>query len=126
MNCDWLTVILNMAHLNQNKHINTIIVSVLRGHQVQVELQNFINVTYGILDNIFQILDTENVPMKQIIPCLVILSKKKSKNDISNIVKKPHNFMRKTRNYLKKTQLTLRNYIQISHRKGMKKGLMGM
>ena len=66
-----------------------------------MELQNSINITYGILDNIFQILDTENVPVKQIIPCLTILLKK-SQNDIANIVKKPHNFMRKTKSYLEK------------------------
>ena len=68
-NCDWLTLILNMMHFNQNKHINTLVVSVLRGKQAQVDLQNSINITYGVLDNIFQILDTENVHMKQIIPC---------------------------------------------------------
>ena len=56
-------------HFNQNKHINTLVVSVLRGKQAQVDLQNSINITYGVLDNIFQILDTENVHMKQIIPC---------------------------------------------------------
>ena len=39
--------------------------------------------------------------MKQIIPCLAILSKK-SENDIANIVKKTHNFIRKTKSYLKK------------------------
>ena len=47
--------------------------------QVQ-ELENSINITYaigyGLLDNIFQILDTENVPVTQIIPCLAMLSKK--------------------------------------------------
>ena len=60
-----------MANFNQNKH--TVIISVLRSHQVQVELQNPINITYGILDNIFQILETENVQVKQIIPCFAIL-----------------------------------------------------
>ena len=58
-----------MMHFNQNKHINTLVVSVLRGKQAQVDLQNSINITYDVLDNIFQILDTENVHMKQIIPC---------------------------------------------------------
>ena len=41
------------------------------------------------------------MPVKQIILCLAILSKK-SENDIADIVKKPHNFIRKTKNYLKK------------------------
>ena len=96
-NCDWLTLILNMAHLYQNKTINTLIVSALRSQQVQVELDDSINITYGILDNIFQILDTENVSnivtqcyvknITQIIPCLAILLKK-SESDIVNIVKK--------------------------------------
>ena len=66
-----------------------------------MELQNSINITYGILDNIFQILDAENVTVKQIMPCLAILSKK-SEIDIVNIVKKTHNYIRKTKSYLKK------------------------
>ena len=81
-NCDWLTLILNMAHLYQNKTINTLIVSALRSQQVQVEFEDSIN-TYGILDNTFQILDTENVSVMQIIPCLAILLKK-SESDIVN------------------------------------------
>ena len=68
-----------MAHLHQNKTINTLIVSALRSQQVQVELEDSINITYGILDNIFQIFDTENVSIMQIIPCLAILMKKKKK-----------------------------------------------
>ena len=55
-NCNWLTLILNMAHLYQSKTINTVIDSALRNQQVQVELEDFMNVTYGIFD-IFQILD---------------------------------------------------------------------
>ena len=48
-----------------------------------------------------QILDAENVPVKQIVPYLAILSKK-SENDIANVVKKSHNFIRNTKSYLKK------------------------
>ena len=59
-------------------------------------------VFYGILFyGIFQILDAENVPVKQIIPYLAILSKK-SEIDIVDIVKKTHNYIRKTKSYLKK------------------------
>ena len=65
-----------------------------------MEFENFINITYGILDYIFQILDTEDVPVKQVMPCLAILSQK-SENDIANIIKKPHNFVRKTKNLKK-------------------------
>ena len=55
-NCDWLTLILNIAYLNQNKTINTPIVSALRSQQVQVELlEDSINITYRILDKVFQI-----------------------------------------------------------------------
>ena len=79
----------------QNKTINTQIVSALRSQQVQ-ELEDSINITYGILDNIFQILDTENVPVMQTVPCLETLLKK-SESDIANIDKKSHNFMRKTK-----------------------------
>ena len=116
MNCDWLTLILNMARSNQsnyqNKTINTQIDSALRSQQVQ-ELEDYINITYGILDNILQILDTENVPVMQIIPCLAILSKK-LKMILSTLSKKPDDFMRETKNYFKKTQMTLKNYIVIS------------
>ena len=34
--------------------------------------------------------------------------------------------MKKTKSYLKKSQMTLRNYIQISQRKGKKKDLLAM
>ena len=77
VNIDWLTLILHMVDLYQSKTINTLIVSALRSQQVQVELEDSINITYGILDNIFQILDTDNVPVTQIIPCPAILLKKK-------------------------------------------------
>ena len=69
VNIGWL--ILHMVDLYQNKTINTLIVSALRSQQVQVELEDSINITYGILDNIFQILDTQNVSVTQIIPCLL-------------------------------------------------------
>ena len=52
-----------------------------------MELEGFINIVYSILRHIFQILDTEDVPVKQIIPCLAILLQK-SENDIANIMKK--------------------------------------
>ena len=79
-------------HFNQNKAINTLIVSTLRSQQVHVELlKDSINITYGILNYIFQILDSENVLVMQIIPCLAILSKK-TESDIAIIVK---NFMKK-------------------------------
>ena len=99
-NCDWLTLILNMAHCNQNKTINILIVSALRSRQVQVELEDSTNITYGILDNIFQVLDTGNVNYAN--NTILGNSIKKSESDIANIVKKTHNFMRKTKNYLKK------------------------
>ena len=94
-----------MAHKiinkNQNKTINTLIVSALRSQQAQ-ELENSINYAYGLLGNIFQILDTEeNVPVTQIIPCLAMLLKKNG-SVIANIVKKTHSFIRKTKNYVKK------------------------
>ena len=48
--------------------------------------ENSISITYGFLDYIFQILDTENVSVKQIMPCLAVLSQK-SENGIANIIK---------------------------------------
>ena len=41
-----------------------------------MEFEDSINITYGILDSIFQILDTEDVPLQRIMPCLAILSQK--------------------------------------------------
>ena len=80
-----------MAHYNQN----TKIVSALRTRTHQVELkENPINITYGLLDQIFKVLGEENISTKQIIPCLATLSQK-SENVIANIVKKPHNFVKK-------------------------------
>ena len=51
---------------------------------------------------------------------------RKNESDIANTVKKLHNFMRKNKHYLKKLEMTLKRYIQISQRKGKKKGLLGM
>ena len=80
-----------MVHYNQN----TKIVSVLRTRNHQVELkEDPINITYGLLDQIFKVLDEEDISAKQIIPCLPTQSKK-SGNVIANIVKKPHNFVKK-------------------------------
>ena len=60
-----------MAHYNQNK-----IVSSLRTRNRQVELEkDRINITYGVLDQIFRVLDEEDISAKQIIPCLATLSK---------------------------------------------------
>ena len=82
-----------------------------------MEFEDYTYITYGILNYIFQVLDTEDVPVKQIVSCLAILSQK-SENDITNIIKKSQNFVRKTKNHLKKSlKMTLRNYIQISQRK---------
>ena len=50
----------------KTKTIYTQIISTLRSQQVH-ELENSINITYaigyGLLDNIFQISDTENMPV---------------------------------------------------------------
>ena len=109
-----------MVHLYQNKNMKTLIVSVFkeltRPHGVNIS-----NIACGILDHLFQIVDTEDIPIKQVIPCFAALSEK-SENDIAKIIKKPHNFVWKTKSYLKKTQVTLRSYIQISQQKDKKKG----
>ena len=126
-NCDWLTLILKMEHFNQNnyqnKTINTQTVSALRSQQVQ-ELENFINITYGLLDNIFQILDTDwtldigywILPVTQVIPCSVMLSKKKWKWYCQFFQKNPIILREKLKIILKKPQMTLKSYIQISQR----------
>ena len=50
-----------MGNFNQNKTINTLIVSALRRQQVQVQLEGSINITYGIFDTILKMLDTKKV-----------------------------------------------------------------
>ena len=96
-----------MAHYivnnNQNKTINTLIVSALRSQQVQ-ELENSIKITYVLLDNIFQILEL----LYTVEECAIYANNtmlgnaitKKNESHIVNIVKKTHNFIRKTKNYL--------------------------
>ena len=111
-----------MAACNQNR--NT--VSALRTRNHQVELEEVpINIRYGILVQIFKVLDEEDNQRKEPVLCLATLSKK-SENVIASIVKKPHNFMKKTKNYLLKTQMILRIYVQISQKQGKKKCLLGM
>ena len=89
-----------MAHPFVNKNIKTLVISVLRIQKIQVELEDSINITW-YFGPYFSHLGYWDVPVKQIIPCSAILSKK-SHNDIANFIKKTHNFLRKTKNYLKK------------------------
>ena len=111
-----------MAHYNQN----TRIVSALRTRNHQVELkEHSINITYGLVDQIFKVLDEEDILAKQIIPCLAALSKN-SENVIANIVKKQHNFVKKLKTTLKNPKMILRNYIQISQKKEQRICLLGM
>ena len=80
-----------MVHYNQNNKI----VSAFRTRNHQAELEKDpINITYGILNQIFNVLDEEDILLKQIIPYLATLSKK-SENFIANIVKKTDNFVKK-------------------------------
>ena len=65
---------LDMTHLHQKKNIKAFKVSVFKE---SVDLDGV-----GILDYIFQILNTEYGPVKKVMPCLVILSQK-SENDIA-------------------------------------------
>ena len=112
-----------MAHYNQNNKTDSALRT--RNHQVGLE-KDLIGITYGILDQIFKLLDEEDISAKQIISCLTTLSGK-SENFIANIVKKPHDFVKKSKKYFKKPhQRILRNYILISRRKGKKKCLLGM
>ena len=65
-----------MAHYNQN----TMIVSALRTRNHQVELkEDPINITYGLLDQSFKVLDEEDISTKQIIQCAWLLYLKKMK-----------------------------------------------
>ena len=70
----------------------TLLVSVftkLAGPGVVRRLHKYHN---GFLNYIFWILDTEDVPVEQIISCLAILLHK-CENDVGKIIKKPHNFL---------------------------------
>ena len=71
-----------MEHYNQNTKI--VSASRTRNHQVELK-EDPINITYGLLDQIFKVLDEEDILAKQIILCLATLSKN-SENVIANIV----------------------------------------
>ena len=58
------------------------------------QAKDSINITHHILDQIFKVLDEEDISVKQIIPCFATLSKK-SEDDIVNFVKKSPNFVKK-------------------------------
>ena len=58
-----------------------------------MELDDSINITYGILDQIVKAQDDEDAPVRPIIPCLDNISKK-TENDIADI-EKPHSFEKK-------------------------------
>ena len=83
-----------MADYNQNKNI----VSALRTRNHQIK--DSINITYGILDQIFESFTLGRYLSKANNPMLGY-SPKKSENDIANIVKKPHNFVKKLKTTLK-------------------------
>ena len=63
-----------MAHYNQNDKIDFALWT--KNDQVELE-KDPINITYGILDHIFKVLDEEDISSKQIIPTLATLSIKK-------------------------------------------------
>ena len=81
-----------MADYNQNKNIASALRT--RNHQVELE-EDPINIIYGILDQIFKVLDEEDISAKQIIPWLT-----SRENFIAHIIKKPYNVVKKTKNYL--------------------------
>ena len=60
-----------MTHHNQNNKIDSALRT--RNHQVELE-KDPINMTYGILDQIFKVLDEEGISAKQIIPCLATMT----------------------------------------------------
>ena len=61
-----------MARFNQNNKIDSVLRT--RNHQVESE-KDPINITY-FFDQIFKVLDEENISAKQIITCFATLSKK--------------------------------------------------
>ena len=63
-----------MVHYNKKKQDSFCLKE--RNHQFEFE-QDSINFAYGILDQIFKVLDEEDISVKQIIPCLATLKKVK-------------------------------------------------
>ena len=76
-----------MMHLYQKENIKTLRVSIFKESAGPGGVRRLHKYHIWYFDHIFQILDTEDVPVKQIIPCLPLLSQK-SENDIANIIKK--------------------------------------
>ena len=108
-----------MARFNQNNKIDSVLRT--RNHQVESE-KDPINITY-IFDQIFKVLDEENISAKQIITCFATLSKKVKM--LLQTLSKKHNFVKKAKNYLKKPQMVLSNYIRISQKK-VKQGMQSV
>ena len=111
-----------MAHYNQNKKISSALRT--RNHQAELK-EDPLSTTYGLLDQIFKVLDEENISTNQIIPCLATLSKK-MKMLLRTLSKNHIILSKKLKATFKTTQMILRNYIQISQKKEQKKCLLGM
>ena len=75
-----------MMHLYQKENIKILIVSVFNESAGPGGVRRLHKYHIWYFDHIFQILDTEDVPVKHIIPCLPL--SQKSENDIANIKKK--------------------------------------
>ena len=75
-------------------------------------LEDCINISYGILDNIFQILDTENVPVTVCTSAWQLYQKKKIKVIFTTLSKKTHNFNKKKK---KKNLKKLPNNLEKLH-----------
>ena len=98
-----------------------------------MEFEVSMNITFDILYYIFQILDTEDVPVKQIMSCLPILSQKRWKwychhhhHHHHHQKKKKHNFLRKTKNYPKKPPSDLQKLNPDFSEEGKEERQLGM
>ena len=112
-------------HLYQKENIKTLIVSVFNESAGPGGVRRLHKYHIWYFDHIFQILDTEDVPVKHIIPCLPL--SQKSENDIANIKKKKQlNFVRKTNIYLKKTPNNLEKLHRDFSKEGKKERQLGM
>ena len=80
-----------MTHCNENKNITSALRT--RIHQIELE-EDPINITYGILNQTFKVIDEKDVSAKQLILWLATLSKKKWKTYYKHC-QKSHNFVKK-------------------------------
>ena len=113
-----------MAHYNQNNERESAVRT--RNHQAELE-KDPINITYGILGQIFKVLDKEDISQQHCKKSRAsLLYLKKVKILLRALSKNYIILWKNNKNYLKKPQMILRNYILTSQKTRKKKCLLSM